>query len=209
MQHRHNQPAEHQPEHPGPARIDQPFPQARRRQIARRRMSKIVQAMPQVADMIFVEGVEDDLSPDPQHCRSPDERQRGFGPSAQLPDGAVVLLGGESHTEAHDSVLRFRADGTGAEVLGRLPRPRTLLQAVIARDGRVFLFGGDRAPPGSVAAVTDAAESWTPQGGATPVASLPHPRVGHTATRLRDGRILIVGGENAAGGLLPAALIYE
>jgi hypothetical protein len=42
-----------------------------------------------------------------------------------------------------------------------------------------------------------------------PIASLPGPRVGHTATWLTDGRFLIAGGEDADGRFVPSVLLYE
>jgi hypothetical protein len=38
---------------------------------------------------------------------------------------------------------------------------------------------------------------------------MPQARVGHTVTRLLDGRFLIAGGEDADGRLVPTVLFYE
>jgi len=81
---------------------------------------------------------------------------------------------------------------TGSMMVGRINHTATLL-----KDGRVLIAGGD-APSGVVGFVepTVSAELYDPNTGAfTPTGSLTEaPRVDHTATLLRDGRVLIAGG---------------
>lgn len=137
-----------------------------------------------------------------------DNRERGLHATAQLPDGSVLALGGESEaTESIESVVQFHGDDGGtSRVLANLLRPRTLVDGAVSRDGRVFLFGGEIGP-GNV--TTETAESYSASTGPSAIASLPGPRVGHTTTRLPDGRFLIAGGEDAEGRLLSTVLLYE
>jgi hypothetical protein len=134
-----------------------------------------------------------------------DNRERGLHATAALPDGRVLVLGGETgDIRAVSHALRVDPSLTSA-TLADLLRPRTLVEAVVVRDGRAFLFGGQAGP---ALAFTETAESYSAATGPAPIASLPEPRGNHTATRLNDGRILIVGGENAAGDVT-TALLYE
>jgi hypothetical protein len=70
----------------------------------------------------------------------------------------------------------------------------------------VFLFGGEA---GTTPVATETAESYSASTGPVAIASLPRPRFGHTVTRLRDGRFLIVGGEDRSGNFDVAPLFYE
>lgn len=137
-----------------------------------------------------------------------DNRERGLHATAQLPDGTVLVLGGESEaTESTASVVQFRGDNGGtSRTLANLLRPRTLVEGAVSRDGRVFLFGGEIGP-GNVTTAT--AEAYSAANGPNAIADLPGPRVGHTTTRLLDGRFLIAGGEDAYGRLLSTVLLYE
>jgi N-acetylneuraminic acid mutarotase len=137
-----------------------------------------------------------------------DNRERGLHATAQLPDGSVLVLGGETEaTVPRAMVVQFLADGGGtSRVLADLVRPRTLVEGAVSRDGRVFLFGGE-AGPGNVTTAT--AEAYSAATGGATIADMPYPRVGHTTTRLLDGRFLIAGGEDADGRLVPAVLLYE
>lgn len=137
---------------------------------------------------------------------SVENRERGLHAEVQRPDGSVLILGGESATtEPLSGVYHFRTDLTSERVADLLDA-RTLASAVGTRDGEVLLFGGE-VWPGNV--ITGKAEGYTALRGGYPIAGLPQPRIGHTATRLSDGRVLIAGGETLGGLLVPLALVYE
>jgi hypothetical protein len=139
---------------------------------------------------------------------SVENRERGLHATAKLPDGSVLVLGGETEaTVPRATVVQFLADGGGtSRVLADLVRPRTLVEGAVSRDGRVFLFGGE-VGPGNVTTAT--AEAYSAATGGATIADMPQARVGHTTTRLLDGRFLIAGGEDGDGRLAPAVLLYE
>lgn len=141
---------------------------------------------------------------------SPDDRVRTEHTTLQLEDGSVLVLGGAVADDdpeaalAHPPVLRFLADGSGAEILPALAEPRAVVPAVLGPDGRAYLFGG-------IAGwrATATAEAYSAVDGSMAIASLPAARANHTVTRLADGRFLIAGGENESIELISQALIYE
>lgn len=131
--------------------------------------------------------------------------ERGSHVAIALADGSVLMLGGESaQTVATARVLRFRADGTGADPALELAQPRTLAAAVLAGDGSVRLFGGETAG----GAISASAERYSPAAGGAALTAMPAPRRSPTVTRLADGRLLILGGENGSGPL-DTVLLYE
>lgn len=141
-----------------------------------------------------------------------DRRVRFEHSTVQLEDGSVLVLGGAvlggegdiSELRPDTSVLRFFADGTGAETLPALALERALAPAVLAADGRVLLLGGMGGwEP------TARTEAYLPGTGSLALADLPSPRFNHTVTRLADGRFLVAGGESQDHPLMPLALIYD
>jgi hypothetical protein len=138
---------------------------------------------------------------------SVDNSERSLHATVRLLDGSILVLGGENHaTQVLGTVLRFDATTLASTSLANLLRPRTMVEGVASRSGRVFLFGGEL---GNEPDATATAESYSADVGPANIANLPQPRTGHTSTRLKDGRILIVGGENRAGTLLDSPLFYR
>jgi len=126
-----------------------------------------------------------------------------------LPDGRVLVAGGEggpdmsglTSVETWDPVTEAFTDA------GLLVAPRGGHTATLLRDGRVLVLGGfGLGQPGPGLA---SAEIWDPATGrSSPAEPPPYGLAGHTATLLRDGRVLVVGGhkddfsEGIAGALL-------
>jgi hypothetical protein len=127
-------------------------------------------------------------------------------PAIQLPDGRSLVVGGTS-------AKVWEQGSTNASEAGLLLEARTDHSATLLGDGWVLVVGG-RAHPGTgeSGSITDegfeivadrespsrlaSAELWDPTTGLfTPAGSLARGRVGHTATLLPDGRVLILGGE--------------
>jgi hypothetical protein len=132
----------------------------------------------------------------------------GDGHSATLlPDARVLVINGTwsgmdgatvGSAELWDPV-EGSSTPTGSLVTGRPHATATLLS-----DGRVLVVGGygGWAYPSTALAV---AELWDPESGSFREAgTLAQPRVGHTATRLQDGRVLVIGGSGPDGQLASA-----
>jgi hypothetical protein len=125
---------------------------------------------------------------------------------------------------------QFVTVGTGSGFFGDISnRTRTVLAAAGERhlavneraaaidghtgtlldDGRVLLAGGSDLGAGG--AIVGTLEIYDPQTMSFELltGSLQVPRAAHTATKLSDGRVLIVGGTNAAGQVTQAVEIFD
>ena len=127
---------------------------------------------------------------------------RGFHTATLLQDGRVLVAGGRGFTGFTTTTERFDpATGTWTPTnpmnAGRIVHTATLLP-----DGRVLVVGGFGAGGFGLTAGTPA-EIFNPATGSwTLTAPLPlnEGRAHHTATLLRDGRVLVVGGEVGFAG---------
>jgi hypothetical protein len=127
-----------------------------------------------------------------------------------LPDGRVLVAGGCSLEGCGGTREAARAEfydpGRRAFVPGpEMTTPRMGHTATALADGRVLLVGGwpeESRPPLRTAELFDPAHG---EFVATDVA-LTSRRGGHTATRLRDGRVLIVGGVDGLRALATVEL---
>jgi N-acetylneuraminic acid mutarotase len=108
----------------------------------------------------------------------------------------VVLSGGAGVAQAAPGWSQ-----TGSMAAARVAHTATLLQ-----NGRVLVAGGNATRFGSPSALAGA-ELYNPATGSwSPAAAMSRARVAHTATRLQDGRVLVVGGRNGSGALAGAEL---
>jgi Galactose oxidase, central domain/Kelch motif len=132
-----------------------------------------------------------------------------------LRDGRVLVAAGR--------LVAAGVGGTGAELYDpgsgtwTATGPMTTTAAVVFSatlllDGRVLLAGGwandvdAQTQPIALAS----AELYDPTSGTwTATASMAIPRMGHTATLLPDGRVLVAGGRNAGFGSLASAELYD
>lgn len=127
---------------------------------------------------------------------------------SSLADGRVLVAGGGG---AENTVLAaaelfdpatMTSAATGSMITGRALHTATLLQ-----DGRVLVAGGgilDMSSTGS-GATFDSAEIYDPATGTfSATGPMTMARTLHAATRLADGRVLIVGGND-----VPSAEVYD
>ncbi len=124
-----------------------------------------------------------------------------------LPDGTVLVIGGGGHSGAGTTIAERYDLLTDRWTVTAPPlRERRKGQtATLLPNGKVLVTGGIPAPlPGCesgaacTAGATSAAELYDPAADRwTAVAPLPVAHAEHTATLLRDGRVLIVGGQTA------------
>ena len=133
---------------------------------------------------------------------------REFDTATLLADGRVLFLGGIgkggtlASAERYDPATgRFSSAGNTLAPLGEGSTATLLL------DGRVLIAGGDGSS--SLVRMTDAAEIYDPASGKfSATGSMTTPRAFHTATLLRDGRVLLTGGEDG-NGFSSSAEVYD
>src|SRR5262245_53119433 len=99
--------------------------------------------------------------------------------------------------------------------VGALSEARSFHSATLLPDGRVLIAGGG-VPYGisNIGVATDTVELFDPATGTLqPTARMHEPRMGHGATLLEDGTVLVAGGYGglppAANSLLRTAEIYD
>jgi hypothetical protein len=127
-----------------------------------------------------------------------------FGPAfARLADGRVLVAGGLSAWSGPASI------SDGAEIFdpatgqytptGSLRVARYLASATVLPSGDVLVVGGCLVSLCDVeTAVAASAERWNPVSGQwSDAGDLPRPRLGHTATVLDNGMVLVAGGGSA------------
>lgn len=129
---------------------------------------------------------------------------------APLDDGRLLISGG---VDAQGAVAFLELFDPGQQnlVLSAAQHAETkgLHSATTLTDGRVLLAGGWSGPGLSQQQTRATVELYDPATDSlSPTASLPSPRLAHTATRLDDGRVLVVGGLSSylGSGFLFAAL---
>ncbi len=123
---------------------------------------------------------------------------RTWATATLLNDGRVLVTGGmprdsgyfESSAELYDPDTGTWSLTRGSMTIGRGRHTATLLN-----DGRVLLVGGKRSSSVSFGTGLSSAELYDPKTGTfSPAGSMSTERFYHTATLLRDGRVIIVGG---------------
>ena len=125
--------------------------------------------------------------------------------SALLPDGAIVVVGGDGLDGAPSgAAMVYRADQP--EPTGSLATPRSRHTATSLFDGRILVVGGSdgAGPVGSLELYDPLTGTFIPSN-----ATLAVPRQGHVTVGLADGRILVRGGRGADGQTVARDELYD
>jgi hypothetical protein len=120
-----------------------------------------------------------------------------------LPNGQVLVAGGfnepttGSFNYLASAELYNSATGTWA-LTGSMSTPRIGHTATLLTNGQALVAGGDATVNGSFT-IFSSAELYNPATGTwTKTDSMSAPRIGHTATLLTNGQVLVAGGDNNA-----------
>jgi hypothetical protein len=123
-----------------------------------------------------------------------------------LKDGRVLLC-------IFDYLVAYDPASGGFSQLGTISSPGRwfLTTSILLRDGRVLLAGGIKYSESGDFTSTKSASAglFDPAGGFQPVASLRQARLGYTATVLKDGRVLIAGGDNEQGKAMRTCELFQ
>ena len=134
---------------------------------------------------------------------------RAHHAAALLNDGRVLVVGGFDNdlrtltsAEVYDPATRTWT------LVGHMTEARSVPTASVLHDGRVLVTGGSHTGAGS-AAMRRTAEIYDPKTKSWDSAGqFAENRAGHSATVLRDGRVLVVGGAGPAS-TIALAEVYE
>jgi hypothetical protein len=128
-----------------------------------------------------------------------------------LHNGDVLFIGGYGSGEASAGVDVYDASTTVVRSAGELRTARAGAGAALLDDGRVLVVGGGTTSQGRLAP-TATAEIFDPKTGkSVATGSLAVARYKHATVRLRDGRVLVVGGsdERDSRGKLRSIEVFQ
>lgn len=132
--------------------------------------------------------------------------ERGTHVAERLPDGRVLLAGGDSAVGVTPTAEIWDPASGAFTPTGALAAGRALARSVRLADGRVLVAGGvavDGTTLAEVEVFDPATGRWTTH------ASLPSPRTGVGFATLLDGRVLFTGGTTGDEFPVAAAELYE
>ncbi len=128
------------------------------------------------------------------------DRGRSHHTATLLPDGRVIVIGGEGLSGAPlDTVELFDPESETWSGLPELPEARSNHTTTLLEDGRLLVVGGARSNQNgspSPEGVLSTAVLYDPSMGVVAEVPLAGPRGGHAAFRLASGDVLIAGGSN-------------
>lgn len=126
--------------------------------------------------------------------------------ATSLADGSILVVGGTRSVTGAPIAERFLpATGASHPTAGQPLASRSLHTATLLADGRVLLLGGRVT---GEAAFSTSADLYDPASGQFMRLGivLQYGRVGHSATRLANGKVLIYGGVDGSGNVRPPEL---
>jgi hypothetical protein len=125
--------------------------------------------------------------------------------AALLPSGRVLIVGGWHNT---DEAEIYDPQSRSFTLAGHMSQRRARPTLTVLNDGTALITGGE--VDGDTLAATASAEIFDERSGRfSEVHAMHVPRSTHTATLLRDGRVLIVGGSSGRGKITETAETYD
>jgi hypothetical protein len=135
---------------------------------------------------------------------------RSFHTATALVDGRVLLAGGYFDFHPIRQVDLFDPTAGTFTETGSMAEARGFGTGTLLADGRVLFAGGDPSTWDSGSPYLASAELYDPTTGTFgPTGSMAASRDFHTATLLRDGRVLIAGGTDTYAHALSSAELYD
>jgi len=125
---------------------------------------------------------------------------RGFHTATRLQDGKVLVLGGVSgpdFSETSSAELFDPTTGRFTSLGSGMLFPRAFHTATLLDDGRVLICGGTVPTPTGAFSSKEAEIYDPPSGKFLYLPNMSTYRAQHTATKLDDGRVLILGGNSS------------
>jgi len=119
------------------------------------------------------------------------------GPNA----GKVLITGGRTTNDVSLASTEIYDPATGAFTAGPdMKVDRFRHTATLLHDGRILITGGYSSAQSHTVSSAEIYDPLTNSFTFLPHTTMTHPRMDHTATLLKDGRVLVVGGWNSVEG---------
>ncbi len=149
--------------------------------------------------------------PSPMALAGPLGDGRQIHTATILADGHILVSGGLNFADLPLASATLYDPATGTfSATGSMATARGYHTATLLSDGRVLVAGGGNPQWSRPGPDLASAELYDPNTGTfIPTGSMGIPREGHTATLLRDGRVLITGGNDTGDHAVASAELYD
>jgi hypothetical protein len=134
---------------------------------------------------------------------------RIFHTATLLDNGTVLIVGGSDDRFNKIRIAELYDPGSGSfRFTGSLKTGRSGHTATVLADGKVLIVGGDDSDGKMVTSVAVSSEVYD-RGAFRPTGNLNTARDLHTATLLKSGKVLIVGGLDVSDNAIASAELYD